>query len=84
MQVCDLSGNEIVCTAELAQSLANAVPGLATLHTDDKVAIVSIGDKYEAAIAYLTKQGHGLSPRFMDRFFIQLSEDDEVRRSIVS
>ena len=84
MQVSDLSGNEIVCTVDLSQALVRAVPGLAILHSDDQVAIVSMANKSDEIAAYLSATGHRLSPRFMDRFFIELNEADDVRQSLLT
>lgn len=84
MQVSELSGSEIVCTSELSRALLIAVPGLAIPHSDDQVAIVSMGDKSDEIAAYLAENGHRLSPRFMDTFFVEVNDDDNVRQSLLT
>jgi Methyltransferase domain len=84
MQVSELSGHEIVCTSDLSQAILRAVPGLAVLHSDDEVVIVSMSGKDQEIAAYLAEEGHRLSPRFMDRFFFEVNEDDNVRQSLLT
>lgn len=84
MRASDLSGNEIVCSPELGQVLIEECPELSVVHSDEKLCIISADVKDKEILALLKAQGHRLSPRFMDRFFIELDDDDCLRQELLT